>query len=99
MTKEENVKPSDVIAYIKEADECIERAIALSDQNYAVHKWRAIILDAKTTLEGTKSKIASLPTFKRHIEVSSAFLLDFPLYYWVSSWLHICMGSSLSLMV
>lgn len=69
MTKAENVTKEEINLYIAQADECIKKAIAINENNYAVQKWSAIILDAKTSLEGTKAKIASLPTFRQHIEV------------------------------
>lgn len=45
----------------------IVEALELDDQNYAVHKWMAVLLDSKNELDGIKARVAQLPTVKMHM--------------------------------
>lgn len=69
MAKEKKVKNSEKEEMIKHAFELINKALLLNDKSSAVHKWMAILLDAKSTLEGTKARIQALPDFKKHLMV------------------------------
>lgn len=69
MTKEKGVKKSEIPKMISEAYELVQEALSLDDKNYAVHKWVAIVVDAKSTLEGIKQRISTLPLFKKHLTV------------------------------
>lgn len=55
---------------IAEAYDYIMQAFLLDENHYAVHKWMAILVDAKSSLEGIKSRISTLPIFKQHLIVS-----------------------------
>ena len=46
---------------IYEAYNLIDKALKLKDDHWAVHKWVAILLNSKTSYEGTKIKIKELP--------------------------------------
>lgn len=37
--------------------------------HYAVHKWYALLLDAKSSLDGMKEKIKQLENVKKHLDV------------------------------
>lgn len=45
-------------------------ALDIQEDHYAVHKWMAIFLESKSTLEGTKAHINELYNIKKHMLVS-----------------------------
>ncbi|KAL0279644.1 UNVERIFIED_CONTAM: hypothetical protein PYX00_001151 [Menopon gallinae] len=67
MSKDSSVKKADKESMIIYAYKLINKALLLNDQSGTVHKWMAILLDAKSTLEGTKARIEALPKFKKHL--------------------------------
>lgn len=67
MTKEKGVQKTEIAKMILEAYDYVEEALSLDDKNYAVHKWMAIVVDAKSNLEGIKKRISTLPLFKKHL--------------------------------
>lgn len=54
---------------IYEAYDLASYALSLEKDNWAVHKWIAILLNSKTTYEGTKVKIKELYNIKNHMLV------------------------------
>lgn len=52
---------------IREGFEIITKALELDDKNYACHKWMAVLLDAKSELEGIKERVSQLETVKKHM--------------------------------
>lgn len=40
-----------------------------AENHYAVHKWYALLLDAKSSLDGTKERIKQLENVKKHLDV------------------------------
>lgn len=48
----------------------ISKLINIHHDNYAVHKWYAVLLDSKSSYEGVKKKIEQLETVKKHMDVS-----------------------------
>lgn len=52
---------------IREGFALIRKALALDDKNYACHKWMAVLLDAKSELEGIKERVSHLETVKAHM--------------------------------
>ncbi|XP_014469409.1 PREDICTED: regulator of microtubule dynamics protein 1-like isoform X2 [Dinoponera quadriceps] len=52
---------------IYEGYDLIHTALGLEKDHFAVHKWMAIFLDSKGTLEGTKAHIKELQNIKRHL--------------------------------
>lgn len=70
MSKQKGTSKTDKEAQIKEAYQYIEKALSLNQEHYAIHKWTAILIDAKSALESIKSRINNLPLFKKHLTVS-----------------------------
>jgi len=50
-----------------EAYEYIQKALEMNKNNFAVHKWMAIIVDVVSNYEGTKAKIIKSELIKQHI--------------------------------
>lgn len=53
---------------IRDGYELIVKALELDDKNYACHKWMAVLLDAKSDLDGIKARVTELETVKKHME-------------------------------
>lgn len=60
-----NSKKSELV---REAYKLIADSLAKDDQNFAVHKWYAILLDAKSNLDGIKERVTQLENVKKHME-------------------------------
>lgn len=45
----------------------VEEALKINDQDFAVHKWYAILLDANAELDGIKARVSQLETVKHHM--------------------------------
>lgn len=55
---------------VYEAYDVICNALNVQEDHWAVHKWIAILLNSKTSYEGTKIKIKELYNIKKHMLVS-----------------------------
>lgn len=55
---------------IREGFELIQKALALDDKNYACHKWMAVLLDAKSELDGVKARVSELENVKKHMQTA-----------------------------
>ncbi|XP_031624100.1 regulator of microtubule dynamics protein 1-like [Contarinia nasturtii] len=53
---------------IREGFDLIVKALELDEKNFAVHKWYAVLLDAKNELDGVKARVAQLENVKKHME-------------------------------
>lgn len=53
---------------IRDGYELIVKGLDLDDKNYACHKWYAVLLDAKSELDGIKARVTELETVKKHME-------------------------------
>lgn len=53
--------------YIRKAFACADEALKLDENNFAIHKWYAILLDAKSELDGIKARVTELETVKKHM--------------------------------
>ncbi|XP_058802209.1 regulator of microtubule dynamics protein 1-like [Phymastichus coffea] len=60
-------KDAEAKKMIYEAYDLIIHALSLKDDHWAVHKWVAILLNTKTSYEGTKVKIRELHNIKNHM--------------------------------
>ena len=58
---------------IYEAYDIAVHALSLKEDHWAVQKWVAILLNSKTSYEGTKIKIKELYNIKKHMLVSISF--------------------------
>lgn len=45
----------------------VGEALKLNDQDFAIHKWFAILLDANSELDGVKARVSQLETVKKHM--------------------------------
>lgn len=52
---------------IREGFALVDAALKINDQDFAVHKWFAILLDAKGELDGIKARVSQLETVKQHM--------------------------------
>jgi tetratricopeptide (TPR) repeat protein len=52
---------------IKTAYGHLQEALEKEDNNFAIHKWYAILLDARSNLDGIKARITQLETVKKHM--------------------------------
>lgn len=52
---------------IREAYKLSAESLAKDDNNYAIHKWYAILLDAKSNLDGIKERVTQLEVVKKHM--------------------------------
>lgn len=55
---------------IREGFELIKKALELDDKNYACHKWMAVLLDAKSELDGIKERVSQLENVKKHMKTA-----------------------------
>lgn len=55
---------------IREGFAIIEKALEIDDKNYACHKWMAVLLDAKSELEGIKERVSQLENVKKHMSAA-----------------------------
>lgn len=53
---------------IREAYKLIADSLAKNEENFAVHKWFAILLDAKSNLDGIKERVTQLENVKKHMQ-------------------------------
>lgn len=53
--------------YIRKAYDFLEKALSLDDQNFAIHKWYAILLDCRGELDGIKARVSQLDKVKHHM--------------------------------
>jgi len=53
---------------IREAYKLIADSLEKDDQNFASHKWFAILLDAKSNLDGIKERVTQLEVVKKHMQ-------------------------------
>lgn len=54
---------------VLQAYDIISKQLAEKQDHYAVHKWYALLLDAKSCYDGTKERIKQLETVKKHMDV------------------------------
>lgn len=53
---------------LREGYDVIVKALAVDENNFACHKWMAVLLDAKSELDGIKARVSELETVKKHME-------------------------------
>lgn len=61
-------KSAEKLKLVNEAFETIQKALELDNTNFAVHKWMAILLNAKSTLVGIKEQITQSYNVRKHME-------------------------------
>lgn len=73
MSKELEMEESKRKDMISKAFTMISQKLQDNWNNYAVHKWYAILLDAKSANDGIKTRIEQLENIKKHMDVSIIF--------------------------
>lgn len=53
---------------IRDSFKLIADSLAKDDNNFASHKWYAILLDAKSNLDGIKERVTQLEVVKKHMQ-------------------------------
>lgn len=53
---------------IRQAFRLIAESLDKKEENFAVHKWYAILLDAKSNLDGMKERVTQLENVKKHMQ-------------------------------
>ncbi|KAJ9581839.1 hypothetical protein L9F63_003908 [Diploptera punctata] len=66
MSKQESSK-EEKKRLVFEAYEFIDKALAINDSNFAVHKWYAILLDMRASYDGIKARVKELENVKTHM--------------------------------
>ena len=56
-------------ALVKEALPYVQQALEFDSNNFAVHKWMAILIDASSSIDGSKARILQTYVVKEHMEV------------------------------
>jgi len=52
---------------IREGFTLVNDALEKNDQDFAIHKWFSILLDAKAELDGIKARVSQLEVVKKHM--------------------------------
>lgn len=70
MAKESKLNKSEKRELINRAYDIISKQVDSNPDHHAVHKWYALLLDAKSSQEGIKERIKQLENVKKHMDVS-----------------------------
>ncbi|CAH0592392.1 unnamed protein product [Chrysodeixis includens] len=70
MSKESKYDKQYKKSLVLQAYDIIVKLLEKTKDHYAVHKWYALILDAKSTYGGTKERIRQLDTVKKHMDLA-----------------------------
>ena len=77
-------------AFFDEGLEYAQKSLAITDVNFAVHKWMAILVNEVAALEGNKAKILQSFVMRKHMEVRTSRVIVFlifkgncRLFYWL----------------
>lgn len=65
-SKAESGKKSEEL--VREAFDYSKAALEINDTHFAGHKWYAVLLDAKSGLDGTKERVSQLENFHKHLQ-------------------------------
>lgn len=55
---------------IRKGYELVKEAVHINERDFASHKWMAILLDAKSELDGIKERVSQLENVKKHMEAA-----------------------------
>ncbi|PZC80183.1 regulator of microtubule dynamics protein 1 isoform X1 [Helicoverpa armigera] len=70
MSKESKYDKQYKNTLVLQAYDIILKVLNESQDHYAVHKWYALLLDAKSALEGVKERIKQLENVKKHMDMA-----------------------------
>lgn len=73
------------------AYEHVKKSLELDDKNGLAHKWAAILLDAVSTLQGTKERVLQVLNVRQHMEKAVEYApTDATSYYLLGEWHFSC---------
>lgn len=76
---------------VNEAYEHVKMSLELDDKNGLAHKWAAILLDAVSTLKGTKERVLQVLNVRNHMEKAVEYAPKDPTsYYLLGEWHFSC---------
>lgn len=76
---------------INQAYEHVQKSLQLNDKNGLAHKWAAILLDAVSTLKGTKERVLQVLNVREHMEQAIKYAPDDATsYYLLGEWHFSC---------
>lgn len=76
---------------LNSAYENVKKSIDLDDKNGLAHKWAAILLDAVSTLKGTKERVLQVLNVRQHMEKAIEYApTDATSYYLLGEWHYSC---------
>lgn len=75
ISREKNLEKDRKEMVIDQAYRIIVLQLEKHPDNYAVHKWYALLLDAKSSCEGTKERIRQLEKVRKHMDVSTVIIM------------------------
>lgn len=70
MSKESKYDATHKKKLILQAFTIISQQLASNQDHFAVHKWYALLLDAKSSYDSIKERIQQLENVKKHMDVS-----------------------------
>ncbi|RZF36825.1 hypothetical protein LSTR_LSTR012703 [Laodelphax striatellus] len=83
----QETKKEDKNKLVIEAYNLLERALKLDGNNFGVHKWMSVLLDARSELDGIKVRISNLEKVKQHmLEAVKLNPRDATTFYMLGSW-------------
>lgn len=76
---------------VNTAYEHVKKSLELDDKNGLAHKWAAILLDAVSTLKGTKERVLQVLNVRNHMEKAIEYAPTDPTsYYLLGEWHFSC---------
>lgn len=76
---------------VNTAYEHVKKSLELDDKNGLAHKWAAILLDAVSTLKGTKERVLQVLNVRNHMEKAVEYAPTDPTsYYLLGEWHFSC---------
>lgn len=76
---------------VNQAYEHVKESLKLDDKNGLAHKWAAILLDAVSTLKGTKERVLQVLNVREHMEKAVEYAPnDATSYYLLGEWHFSC---------
>lgn len=78
-------------ALVENAYALVKNSLELDDKNGLAHKWAAILLNAVSTLKGTKEKVLQVLNIRTHMEKAIEYApTDATSYYLLGEWHYSC---------
>lgn len=69
--------------YIRKAFAFVEEALQKDENNFAIHKWYAILLDSRAELDGIKARVSECENVRRHMIRATELKPDDPTSWYI----------------